>query len=308
MSNQDIFFNFEDESYGNISIGKIPFHLHNNTKYIKDNFYKNMSEDSKKKTSYHEWYNDINYNMQKKIDEIINDNFWKKNICYQDKCKLIRIKGMDEIYYANPPKKLNKNLYGAIGNYGIHTDGLLNFTNIKVYRILIGLTDGNDNMTYFTDHGYGKPVNKNEYVLFDFDKSRHQVLINNDGNKSKYRLILKLHFLVREDNYSDFYTNFLVNYYTKYLKLTRYVMENGTNPKTLKGFFYGVLSSIVGTNFNILLFIFVFFILFFIFYTMEKNNKIGNILSKTLLSGLSIFIIIVFYNYFSFILLKNNTE
>lgn len=61
-----MFFNFDDDSYGKISIGKIPFHLHNNTKYIKNKFYKNMSNDNKKKTSYHEWYNDINYDMQKK--------------------------------------------------------------------------------------------------------------------------------------------------------------------------------------------------------------------------------------------------
>jgi hypothetical protein len=267
-----------------------------------------MNEDNKKKTAYHVWYNDTDNNIKKNIDEILNDNFWKNNICYQNKCKLIRIKGMDEIYYANPPKKISKNLYGAIGNYGIHTDGFLNFTNVKVYRVLLGLTDNNDNMTYFTDHGYGKPLLKNEYMLFDFDKSKHQVLVNNDGKKSNYRLLLKLHFLVREDNYSDFYTKFLLTYYTNYLKITRYVQENGTNPKTLNGFFYGVLSSIIGTNINILSAIFVVFILFFIFYTSGKKKKLGNILLKTLVSTLSIFIIIVFYNYLSFILLKNKKE
>lgn len=308
MNNKDVFFNFEDETYGNISIGKIPSHLHNNTKYIQNNFYKNMNENCKKKTSYHEWYNDINPNIQKKIDQIIEDKFWKKNICNLNKCKLIRIKEMDEIYYANPPKKLTKNLYGAIGNYGVHTDGFLKFKDINVYRVLIGLTDGNDNMTYFTDHGYGKLINKNEYVLFDFDKSKHQVLINNDGNKSKYRLILKLHFLVCKGNYSDFYINFLIKYYSNYLKLTRYVQENGTNPKTLKGFFFGVISSIIGTDYNILLSIFVFFILLFIFYIIEKNKKLSNIIYKTLLSELSIFILIIIYNYFSFLMLKNNME
>lgn len=308
MNNRKKFFNFEDESYGNISVGEIPSHLHKNTQYIKQNFLKNMNADNKKRTAYHVWYNDTDNNIKKNIDEIINDNFWKKNICYQNKCKLTRIKGMDEIYYANPPKNIGKNLYGAIGNYGIHTDGFLNFTNVKVYRVLLGLTDNNDNMTYFTDHGYGKPIQKNEYVLFDFDKSKHQVLVNNDGKKSNYRLILKLHFLVREDNYSDFYTNFLLNYYTNYLKITRYVQENGTNPKTLHGFFYGVLSSIVGTNLNILLATFVVFILLFIFYTSEKKKQLGSILVKTLVSTLSIFIIIVFYNYLSFILLKNKKE
>ena len=99
-----------------------------------------------------------------------------------------------------------------------------------------------------------------------------------------------------------------MKYYSNYLKLTRYVQENGTNPKTFKGFFYGVMSSIIGTDYNILLSIFVFFILLFIFYMIEKNKKLSNIIFKTLLSDLSIFILIVIYNYVRFLMLKNNME
>lgn len=304
MKYKSKFFNMQDKNNGNISFGKLPKHLHKDTEFINKYFYKTLSNHNKKKTSYHEWYKDLDSKLKQKIDNIVNDKFWSENICKNNKCVLERIYDMDEIYYANPPKSITKDLYGAIGNYGVHSDGMLNFANIKVYRILIGLTNGNDNITYFTDHGFGKQINKNEYLLFDFDKSRHQVLINNDGTPSKYRLVLKLHFLVREKNYSDFYTSMLIKFYSKYLKVTRYVMDKGTNPKTLDEYFYGVLCSIIGTKFNILLSLFVFFIVFFIYKSNQKNTDTKDLLFKTTFVNLIIFILIVFYCYFKSLIIN----
>jgi hypothetical protein len=89
-------------------------------------------------------------------------------------------------------------------------------------------------------------------------------------------------------------------------------MENGTNPKTLPEFFFGVLSYIIGVNFNILLSIFIFFIIFFILYIKNiKNNKVksySNLILKSFIICIFIFISIVLYEYLYFILTKYNKE
>jgi hypothetical protein len=304
MFNKNNFFNFEDKVEGNVSIGKIPKYLHKEINNIENIFYNEIPAEYKKKITYHKWYNELNQSLKNKINNIKNDVFWE-NLCNKNKCKLIRIDGMDEIYYANPPQTTSKNLYGAVGNYYVHKDGHFSFLGAKIYRILIGITDNNENvMTYLTNLNYGKPLNKYDYLAFDFNKTTHQVLKNNNGIKSKYRIILKLHFLVCENcTLSNWYTNFLVKFYTYYLKITRYIMENGTNPKTLLQFFFGVLSYTIGVNFNILLSVLIFFIVFFILYTNNVNKKkknYSNLILKSVLICICIFIFIVLYEFLYF--------
>lgn len=310
MFNKNKFFNFEDKNEGNVSIGKIPEHLHTEIDYIEKTFYNDIPIEYKKKITYHKWYSELNDNLKSKIDYIKNDSYWK-NLCNKNECKLIRIDDMDEIYYANPPKTTSNNLYGAVGNYYIHRDGHFSFLGVKIYRVLIGVTDDNKNiMTYLTNLNYGKPLNKYEYLAFDFDKTTHQVLKNNNGDAQKYRIVLKLHFLVCENcTLPNWYINCLLKFYSYYLKITRYVMENGTNPKTLLEFFFGVLSYIIGVNFNILLSVFVFITIFFVLYIKNKKKyNYSTLLLKSLLVCILIFISIVLFEYFSFILKPYNKE
>lgn len=312
MFDKNNFFNFVDDDEGNVSIGEIPKHLHKDIDNIENKFYNEIPEKYKKKITYHKWYSELDENLKSNIDNIKNDPFWK-NLCNKNECKLIKINGMDEIYYANPPKTTSKNLYGAVGNYYTHRDGHFSFLGAKIYRILIGITDNNKNiMTYLSNLNYGKPLNKYDYLAFDFDKTTHQVIKNNNGDEPKYRIVLKLHFLVCENcTLPNWYISGLLSFYTNYLISTRYIMENGTNPETLGQFFCGVLSYIIGINFNILLSIFIFFIIFFILCVINKNNKkmyISNLIFKSLGISILIFICIVVFEYVSFTLKSYNKE
>ena len=302
MFNKHNFFNFEDESEGNVSIGKVPEHLEKEIDYIEKTFYSEIPIEKKKKITYHQWYAELNENIKSKVNKIKNDTFWE-NLCNNKKCKLIMIDDMDEIYYANPPQTTSKNLYGAVGNYYVHRDGHFSFLGVKIYRILIGITDGNRNiMTYLTHLNYGKPLNKYEYLAFDFDKTTHQVLKNNNGDEPKYRIVLKIHFLVCDNlNLPNWYIVCLLKFYTYYLKITRYIMENGTNPQTLFGFFCGVLSYIVGVNFNILLSVFIFCIVLFILYVKNRKRNISNLFLNSFYVCIFIFISIVMFEYLYFI-------
>jgi len=312
MYNKNSFFNFEDEAEGNVSIGKIPEHLHKEINHIEKQFYSEIPIEYKKKITYHKWYSELNENLKRNIDNIKNDVFWE-NLCNKNKCKLIKINDMDEIYYANPPKITSKNLYGAVGNYYTHRDGHFSFLGAKIYRILIGITDNNKNiMTYLSNLNYGKPLNKYDYLAFDFDRTTHQVIKNNNGDEQKYRIVLKLHYLVCENcNLSESYIAFLLKFYTYYLKTTRYIMETGTNPKTLPQFFCGVLSYIIGINFNILLSLFTFVIILFILYIKNKKTRrldISNLILSSLGICILIFLTIVGVEYGYFTLNSYNKE
>jgi hypothetical protein len=316
--NNNTFFKFEDKEEGNVSIGIIPNHLHNNIDIIEKTFYNEIPEVNKEKITYHKWCDDLNYNIKSNIDVIKKDNFWI-NLCNRKKCDFVELNSMDEIYYANPQKKVGKNLYGAVGNFNVHRDGHFSFLGVHIYRILIGITDGNTNvMTYLPNLNYGKSIAKYEYLAFDFDKTSHQVLINNIYDNNKYRIILKLHFMTCENcKLPKWYISFLTNFYTKYLKITRYIMENGTNPKTVLGFFCGVLSYIIGSNYNLLLSFFIFFIVLFIliFNTKKTKKKFVKssllmltiiLLLKTIFICIIIFLLIVLWEYLYFKITQNN--
>jgi hypothetical protein len=308
MKSNKEFFNFKDEKEGNVSIGEIPDNLKPEIDNIAELFYDSIPKDKLDKTTYHRWYSDLDTNLKQNIDKIKQDLFWKNFCDGTNNCKMIKVDNMDEIYYANPPKTTSKNLYGAVGNYYVHRDGHFPFFGTKLYRVLIGVTGNNKNiMTYLTNLNYGKPLNKYDYLAFDFDKTTHQVLKfqKEDDNASTYRIVLKLHFLVCENcNKSDWYLSFLKTFYTYYLYITRYVMETGTNPKSLPEFFFGMISLIIGIPTYTLLSLLIYIIILFVLSirTQGKNifNKIKGNLLNSLYICISLLIIIVLIDWFHY--------
>jgi hypothetical protein len=149
---------------------------------------------------------------------------------------------MDELYYSNPSDMKSTNLYGASGNFHIHRDCIFDFHGIQVYRVLIGLTDGNTStVTYFNSHEVGHKLNKGDYIVFDFDRTPHQVI--KEASDRQPRILLKLHFLVIDPSSKSIWrrnATFLHWLYTRYEYITRYVMDTGTDPTTLYEFFWGV--------------------------------------------------------------------
>jgi hypothetical protein len=109
-----------------------------------------------------------------------------------------------------------------------------------MYRILIGLTDGNDNIvTQFTKLNAGHKLNKGDVIAFDFDNTTHQVIKERDVQTP--RIMLKLHFLVCDENCSKEYIERVKRLYVAYELLTRNIMDTGTDPETWWQFLMGVL-------------------------------------------------------------------
>jgi hypothetical protein len=232
-------FNYKDDIEGKIGIGKLPKNLENIINSISKKY--NYLIPNKNASTYHTWFCNMSPSIKKKVRKIQNNKFWRKLCDGNTKCRIFNTPEVDELYYSNPSNHLDKiNLYGTVINYGIHQDGIYNFTGIKYYRVIIGLTNGNDNViTYFNKFDVGKKINKGDYIVFDFDKSTHQVI--KDKEKETPRILLKLHFLLCENaEHSQEYIDFIKQLYLYYEFITRYIVKIGTDPETYPQFFIGL--------------------------------------------------------------------
>jgi len=279
-------FTIIDDKEGKVGIGRLPNNLLDNLDYIQSEYEKIIPD--KNISTYHTWYDVIPINIKNKIDDIKNDIFWKK-ICDDDnKCIVLNITEMDELYYSNPKNNLqNINLYGETANYKIHIDNeSFHFSGVHLYRVLIGLSSNNNVITRFTKLNLSHKINKGDYIIFDFDKTEHQVI--KEREELTPRIMLKLHYLVCENcKYSKDYLEFIKKCYILYDYITRYFLKHGSNPTTFYGFFIGVLQIYPlrepEVKVNLILICLIILILINYIYKIELNIANIPILIKYLL-------------------------
>ena len=294
----DSIFTYRDEIEGKVGIGKLPDELQPILDDISKEYY-NMIPD-KNASTYHTWYDNMPYSLKMNVKKVQENEFWHKLCDGSEKCQKISACEMDELYYSNPKNNLNKiNLYGASSNYDIHKDCIFNFNGIKFYRIIIGLTDGNDNIiTYFNNLDVGHKINSGDYIVFDFDKSTHQVI--KDKQELTPRILLKIHYIVCENcKYSKEYVEQIKKLYLYYEYITRYIMKTGTDPETFYEFFMGLGCQYFYTPYieYIILFIILITIIIikFLFKIKLIYKNISKIIKYISLTLISIYLIIVFF-------------
>jgi len=236
-------FTHWDIHEGNIGIGRLPISLLPPLSSIAQEYYHYIPDLSK--TTYHTYYNDLLGSLKTGFDTIQQDPFWN-GICSEGRaCRMKPVTEMNEIYYSNPkPDFQNTFLYGAAANLVPHRDCVLyNFNRIRFYRIIIGLTDNNkDTITEFIHFQQEHKINKGDYMIFDFDKTTHQV--KKTGQTETPRILMKLHFIVCENctpGYGDTYVDFVAYFYKFYYYIARYTEQIGTDPTTFIGFFFGIM-------------------------------------------------------------------
>jgi len=294
----DSLFTYRDEIEGKVGIGRLP----NDLQVILDDIskeYYNIIPD-KNVSTYHTWYEDMPSNIKYKVEQIQKSDFWNKLCDGSKKCVKISANEMDELYYSNPKNNLDKiNLYGA-SNYYIHKDCIYNFNGIKFYRIIIGLTDGNDNIiTYFTHLDIGHKINKGDYLLFDFDKTTHQVIKTKQTTNTP-RILLKIHYIICENcSHSKQYVENIKKFYLYYEYITRNVMNYGTEPEGFLNFFIGLLVQYFfhpNIQYIILFIILIIIIIIkFLFKIKLVYKNISKIIKYLLLSLTSIYLLVVIF-------------
>ena len=302
----DSLFTYRDEIEGKVGIGRLPNELQSILGSISKEYYNIIP--NKNTSTYHTWYEDMPPHIKFKVEQIQKNDFWNKLCDGSEKCVKISANEMDELYYSNPKNNLNKiNLYGASSNYDIHKDCIYNFNGIKFYRIIIGLTDGNDNIiTYFNNLDIGHKLNTGDYIVFDFDKSTHQVI--KDKQKLTPRILLKIHYIVCENcKYSKEYVETIKKFYLYYEYVTRYIMKTGTDPETFYQFFMGLGCQYFYTKYIeyiILLFIILIIIIIkFLFKIKFVYKNIPKVIKYLLFSLISIYLLIVLFYWLRYKLL-----
>lgn len=247
----NIFFTHVDQNDGNVALGALPDEVGDILAELMTEWKNNMTHEQLTSTTHHNWYNDLSESLKSKVDVVRNMEIWQ-SLCneknkYCTKGKLISVPEMDEIYYFNLSAKIKSGrLYGAHGNVDAHTDsmGLFKFNKLKLYRVLIGLSNDNKNtITKFINAKVQKKINKLDYAVFDFNRTLHQVIKENPSNNPRF--LLKLHFVVCEEcDEPDWKIALFKNIHILYEVITRYVMDNGTDPKSWYDFFLGVIFEI----------------------------------------------------------------
>jgi len=236
-------FTKKDDKEGNVGIGKLPDDLMPVLDKLSNEYYTQIPD--KNATVYHTYYYNLEPPLKELFDKIQNDVFWNEICDNSPKCKNILdgVVEMNELYYSNPSPNFDKmNLYGVAANLIPHRDCILfNFQGIRLYRVIIGLTEGNDDtITHFINHKLEHKINRGDYMIFDFDRTLHQV---KKTKKTKTpRILIKLHFIVCDyENYSIQYVHFVKSFYICYYYVARYTEEIGSDPTSFMGFFYGLL-------------------------------------------------------------------
>ena len=272
-------FTYRDEIEGKIGIGKLPNELQSILDDISKEYYTLIPD--KNSSTYHTWYQNMTPSIKSKVEQIQKNDFWNKLCDGSEKCQKINASEMDELYYSNPKNNLDKiNLYGASSNYDIHKDCIFNFNGIKFYRIIIGLTDGNDNIiTYFNNLDIGHKINSGDYIVFDFDKSTHQVI--KDKQELTPRILLKIHYIVCENcKYSKDYVETIKKCYLYYEFITRYIMKTGTDPETFYQFFMGLGCQYFYTKYIEYIILFIILITIMVIKFLFKIKLIYKNISK----------------------------
>lgn len=237
---------------GKVGIGKIPFYI--DFQKIIENFH----IPDIKKTIHHEYFTEMTPILREEVKKIQNDYFWN-GLCDNKKCNYEPIEEMNELYYSNPaPFFWKKNLYGSAANLLPHRDCiLLHFSRVNVYRVIIGIYGENSKIiTRIINHNIQHKITQGDYIIFDFDKTMHQVVANYSSELNLYtpRIMLKLHFIVYENNHFEFSSfvticdwlssnrsKFIKWSYILYYYIARYTEELGTDPNTFIEYFFGLL-------------------------------------------------------------------
>jgi len=237
----DSLFTYRDNIEGNVGIGKLPIDLFPILDNIANEYTSQIPD--KSLTTYHTYYNNLTGNLKENFDKVQYNHFWNKICNNIINCIFYSVTEMNELYYSNPrPNFQNYNLYGAAANLIPHRDCILfNFNGIQFYRIIIGLTENNnDTSTEFINLNMNHMINRGDYMIFDFDKTLHQV--TKIGQQETSRILLKLHYIVCENcKYSDNYIKLISHFYKFYYYIARYTEQIGTDPDTFLGFFFGLM-------------------------------------------------------------------
>ena len=298
------FFSNKSIKHGNIGFGKVPDHVHP----ILDNFSHQIDLIANNEQMKHIYISELSNSLKSNFEQLKNDLFWNQ-LTENNHSKIVHIDGMEELYFSNPKFKKNNNmigLYGSTNNLYLHRDCeyICTFPNIKVYRVLIGLSDNKNMITNIPHANLSYKLEKYDYLFFDYSRTHHQVLKDNVSYDNNARKIIKIHFMVFDNNTPIYYQNLLTNYFTLYNTIFRFWSNMGLEPETYFQFFFGLSNQLFYTpNITFLIgtaYIAYFFQMYIAYNFSLKRKNVIKYMSYPIISLFSSYCIVVLFYWLRF--------
>ena len=230
---------------------KIPFYYVSlNSKKAIDNINKIMINDqiNTKKNSKHFWNERIDHNIQKNINDINQEIL--SILGGHDKFDYIP--SMTELYYSSKKNENSDQQY-----VDKHMDGP--FYTCKAYRSIIAINGNKAINTYFPDYNININLKKYDVAIFDYNNEPHYIEVNNNIIDDSQRILLKLHYIEKNNN------NLCEDIHCKFGRETRDLFELNKKQLYLSGL-SARLSLLYNTNRKYIL-IFIFLLIIYYYYT-----------------------------------------
>ena len=167
--------------------------------------------------SLHRWNEDINNNLQKKIDLVNNE------ILKELDGEFKYVPSMTELYWSSKANNNSDNQFVST-----HMDGPFYYCNL--YRVLVTI-NGNKNInTVFPNDGLDINLKKYDMSFFDYNKTPHYIYVNENETDNSQRIILKLHYVKAP------FKNHCANVHSRYGRQTRDLFERNKKNLYTDGF------------------------------------------------------------------------
>jgi hypothetical protein len=207
----------------------------NNLDKIKEYLVKEHSEQIHKGRNFHRFINTYPLNFQHliynaKYDDAIISILEKS---FTSSHKISTFNDIDEVYIS----KFNIDNGGDQQMFKPHLDGNLKYlSDFTMIRVLVYLISDDDYIVHFIDSDKHVNFKSGEFGLWDFHREKHYVSRENENNniENHIRLILKLHYVIRDDCRSEVENNIFC-YLTKLFSfdIARTAMNYSQNPQSI---------------------------------------------------------------------------
>lgn len=197
--------------------------------------------------------------------------------------KITNVREADEIYWAVSPKNAKGSDRSLVD---CHYDAPFAAipTNSTYYRIIVACNENVDVETQFPNDKINVIMNTGDFHGLDYNKDFHCV----EGSipKDKFRVLLKLHYLIVPDNIDENSLVVKLNYYLNFFwtKLSRWFMRVSAEPQNpieyLAGGLVNISRVVFNTNSFLLLFVFGVFIFSSIYYRKNILKYFVKVLNK----------------------------
>jgi len=238
-----------------------------------------------KDIAHHMWINKID---SKEIYSILDKIRMSNDIlnAIQTKFPNYRIKNVkeaDEIYYGVSPKEAG---YSDRSLVDCHYDApfsKLNLGGVKFYRVIIACNENKTVNTQFPNDNISVIMNTGEFHGLDYNEDLHCVY--GSIPKNKYRVLLKLHYLIIPEHLPDnsFYEKYVEYINIKWTELSREFMRMSAKPENFTERIFGNIVNIcriVYNNIYIFIITLIIFLVFLFFFLHKKYTFIKKLIFR----------------------------